>query len=310
MTVVVLALVASLSWGASDFLGGLGARRASVPVVLAGSQLVGLALFMPALLLWGPPLPRLEQLAPALTAGVVVVAELGLIYMALRRGPTVVMAPIAALSALVPVAVALSGGEHVDAGIGAGVLCALVGTVAASWSSELRRPGHLREALATSAVVLGAAAGTGTVLTLIAQSSRVNPWWAVGAVHVGGAVTAWTVLAMALLLRRARGADSPSLRPTAHPLAPASPAWWASKRHCRPTISVIAAIGLSDLFADAAYANATHRGPLGVVAVLSSLYPVTTIALGVVIVRERPTRVQLAGVIVACAGVAILSAAS
>jgi drug/metabolite transporter (DMT)-like permease len=44
--------------------------------------------------------------------------------------------------------------------------------------------------------------------------------------------------------------------------------------------------------------------------VLSSLYPVVTIALGVAALGERPARVQLAGAALALAGVAILAAST
>ena len=54
-------------------------------------------------------------------------------------------------------------------------------------------------------------------------------------------------------------------------------------------------------------ADRRARGALSIVAVLSSLYPVTTIALGAVVLRERPRRVQLAGAALACLGVAVLA---
>ena len=74
----------------------------------------------------------------------------------------------------------------------------------------------------------------------------------------------------------------------------------------------IAVIGISDGAADTAFANAARGGGLSVVSVLvsvlASLYPVTTIALGAVALRERPAPVRLAGAALACAGVAILVA--
>ena len=71
---------------------------------------------------------------------------------------------------------------------------------------------------------------------------------------------------------------------------------------------MITAIGLSDVAADTAFANATHGGALSVVSVLASLYPVTTIALGAVALRERPAGIQLGGAALACVGAALLVA--
>jgi drug/metabolite transporter (DMT)-like permease len=59
-----------------------------------------------------------------------------------------------------------------------------------------------------------------------------------------------------------------------------------------------------------AYAFASQHGALSVTSAVSSLYPVTTIALGVVIQRQRPSRVQAAGIGLALLGAAVLGSAS
>ncbi len=70
----------------------------------------------------------------------------------------------------------------------------------------------------------------------------------------------------------------------------------------------MAVVGITILAADALYAVATTLGLLSVVAVLSSLYPVVTIALARLYLHERLTRVQLAGIAVTLCGAAIVSA--
>ena len=55
MISVLLALGASVSWGISDFLGGLNSRFLAVATVMLVSQAVGLALLMPLALLHGWP---------------------------------------------------------------------------------------------------------------------------------------------------------------------------------------------------------------------------------------------------------------
>jgi drug/metabolite transporter (DMT)-like permease len=283
MTAALLSLIASVAWGASDFLGGLASRRARLPLVLAGSQVAGLVALGPALAIAGQPLPPDPRLLWGLAAGVLAAGTLGLIYVALRRGPVMVMAPIAALAALLPVAVGIVGGDRVDLLIAAGIACALAGAVAASWVPGGERP-PLREALIGGAVAGGAAAGTGAALSLLDWASKASAWWALGALRVGGSVTAM-VLLVALAFTRSG----------------------ATARLSAGAALMIAAVGLSDAGADAAFANATRDGALSIVAVLSSLYPVTTIALGAVVLRERPRRVQLAGAGLACLGVAVLA---
>jgi drug/metabolite transporter (DMT)-like permease len=69
----------------------------------------------------------------------------------------------------------------------------------------------------------------------------------------------------------------------------------------------IAAIGLCDLSANVMFALASRHGLLSLVSVIGSLYPVMTVALAYVLLRERLTRTQLAGVVGALAGVAAMS---
>ena len=55
------------------------------------------------------------------------------------------------------------------------------------------------------------------------------------------------------------------------------------------------------------FALASRHGLLSLVSVLGSLYPVMTVALAYVLLHERLTRIQLAGVAAALAGVAAMS---
>ena len=59
--------------------------------------------------------------------------------------------------------------------------------------------------------------------------------------------------------------------------------------------------------ANGSYALAASRGNLSIAAVLASLYPVVTALLARLILAERLRRVQSVGVIVALAGVLLLS---
>ena len=56
------------------------------------------------------------------------------------------------------------------------------------------------------------------------------------------------------------------------------------------------------------YVVAASRGQLSLVSVLGALFPVWTVGLSVVVLAERPTRVQLVGVVAALIGVALIAA--
>src|SRR5215211_3438384 len=124
MAAIVLALGASLTWGLADFFGPLqgrtlGALRALFYVQIGG--LVGIALIV---------LARLE--GPADTAALLAVpaaisGTLGLFayYRGIAVGAISIVAPIAGISAIVPVVAGIVSGERPSAWQGLGIACAL-----------------------------------------------------------------------------------------------------------------------------------------------------------------------------------------
>jgi drug/metabolite transporter (DMT)-like permease len=61
-------------------------------------------------------------------------------------------------------------------------------------------------------------------------------------------------------------------------------------------LGIVAVAGNLDMAANIAGALALQRGPAGVTAVLVSLYPAVTAGMAMLVLRERPTRLQLLGV--------------
>ena len=76
----------------------------------------------------------------------------------------------------------------------------------------------------------------------------------------------------------------------------------------RSALPGIVAVGLLDTSANGLFALATTQGFLSIVAVLGSLYPVVTVVLAYLALRERLVRHQLVGVLAALAGVALIAA--
>ena len=69
----------------------------------------------------------------------------------------------------------------------------------------------------------------------------------------------------------------------------------------------LALIGCADLLANALFATASSRGQVSIAAVLGSLYPVATILLARVVLTERLRTIQVAGVLCALVGAAVIS---
>jgi drug/metabolite transporter (DMT)-like permease len=274
---VVLALLSSLLWGSADFLGGTAARRLPAAVVVGVSQAIALVLLVPIALLVGS---RPDSLASGAAAGVVGVFALGAFYRALAGGTMGVVAPIAALGALLPVTVGLARGE-VPSGLQvAGIAVAIAGVVLAS-GPELSGGASPRPLL----LAAGAAVGFGLVAVLLADGSK-GP--------AGGVVVALLVMRLAsvgLMAALFLGARLRGFRAGV----------------VRRDLGLLAAIGLGDVAANAAYALASRGALLSVVSVLASLYPVITVLLARQLHAERLRPVQVAGVLGTLGGVALLA---
>src|SRR5260221_9849994 len=107
----VLAILSSVLYGAADFLGGLGSRRAPVVTVTALSQAAGLVVLLVAAP-FVPGATRVADLVWATGAGLSGGAGVLLLYRALATGVVSTAAPLISMIALtVPVAVGLVSGE-------------------------------------------------------------------------------------------------------------------------------------------------------------------------------------------------------
>jgi drug/metabolite transporter (DMT)-like permease len=277
LTAVLLALGASFAWGFADFGAGVSARRVPVFVVAAVAQTSGLVLVGLVVLLSNHGAPTATQLAWAAGAGVVGVVGLSAFYRAMAIGTMGVIGPITATAAIVPVAYGLVRGDRPSTLQGVGVGLTVVGVIAAS-VEPVHADGRRR-------------LGTGVGLALVAALSFGCALIGLSKGAAGGA--AWATLTM-------RVAGVPLVLALAFAFRPRAPS--------RRTWLVLLGAGFADTGATLLYAAATTKGLLSVVAVLSSLYPIVIVVLARVLLAERVARTQLAGVAVALAGVALISA--
>ena len=275
---VILALTSAAVYGAADFLGGLASRKTSVFGVVALSQVVGLAALL-ALLPWlGGPVDGTD-LAWGVAAGVAGASGLVLFFRTLARGVMSVIAPVTAVtSAAVPVLVGLLGGNRIGLWAAAGIALALAAVVLVSAEggmSALRaaRPASLAPALA---------AGTafGFFFVLLDRTSE-----EAGVTPLVAARMASVALVVVLVL-----ATRQSLRVT------------------RRALPLVALSGVGDMTANALFLLATQQeGQLAITGVLASLYPVSTVMLAQVLLRERLAGAQVAGLGTAVAAIVLIT---
>ena len=218
-----------------------------------------------------------RSLALGLAAGAGGGAGLAAFYRALALGTMSIVSPVVACGAVVPFAISLATGERPSAVALAGAVVALSGAVLAS-VEESRAPARERAQAVALAVIAAGALGVFTYFLGLGSREGSALSTLLGA-RIGS-------LSLLLLLAAFSGS---TLR-----IGPAH-------------LPAVAAVGLADVGANALFALASGHGLLALVAVLGSLYPVTTVLLAHLLLAERLTRVQLAGVGIALAGVAALS---
>jgi drug/metabolite transporter (DMT)-like permease len=273
----LLALCASLSWGVGDFLGGVKARVLPSLTVLAVSQPFGLAALGIAVAIRGTGIPG-DEVAWAALAALFGTVGLFAFYRGMAAGAITVVTPIAAVAAAIPViwGVAVSG-DHIDGLQAIGFVAALGGSVAASL--ELR-PERTQIAAGVGWAVLAMLCFGAYYVPMHAASTQ--DWlWPAFLFRCTSVTLVWSVV----LARRARPTG---LR-----------GHWAA----------LIAIGLLDTGGNALFAAASaSHGLLSIVSVLASLYPVVTVLLARILLGERVQRSQDAGVLVALAGVVLITA--
>jgi drug/metabolite transporter (DMT)-like permease len=275
---VALALAASLSWGIADFGGGIGTRRVQVVWVLVVSQLAGLALVGGMAIATQPHPPSGRELAWGTFGGVMGAVGLASFYRALAVGTMGIVGPISATGAIVPLAYGLARGERPSALQALGIVVAVVGVVAASL--EPLPEGTGRKLATGVPLALLAALGFGSSILGLNRVSQAGVVW--GTLTLRLTVVPLVCL-VALLVR-------------------------PSPARLRPTLPILVAAGLFDTGANLLYGASARHGLISVVSVLGSLYPVVLVVLARFVLAERIARPQLAGVAVALAGVALISA--
>jgi drug/metabolite transporter (DMT)-like permease len=272
-----ISLASGLSWGVSDFLGGLQARRIPVLAVLAVSQPAGLVIALALIPVMGAdPLPA-DKLIFAAAGGAAGMGALAAFYTALAVGTMSVVAPIAALGVVVPVAYGLAEGEQPAALQLVGIVVAVAGVVILSYEEEVE---HAKVARRSIVLALISALGFGFFFTLLDIAATDEPGWAVASARAGGVVA----VAGAVIATR------PSLRGI-----PAA-------------LGVLMLIGAFDIAANTLFAVASTMGLLPLVAVGGSMYPAFTIFLAHLVLGERLRLPQRVGVALALAGVVLIAA--
>ena len=276
--VVLLGLGAALTWGAADFGGGLASRRAPLLGVTLFVQAIGLLI---ALGLWavrGEAVPGPTDIAWAVLGGLFGAVGIASLYQALAIGPMSVVAPvIGVIGASLPVFVGVVLEGVPPPVVFLGIVLALVSVVLVSTAAGDGDGGRRGLLIA---VVAGIAIGLFSVAI-----SRVGEGLVFGPLVIVRAVATLIFVGTVALGRRR----------------------W---RVPRPAWALVASVAVFDLLGNGSFVAATQAGELAVAAVLGSLYPVATVVLAAVVLRERIAGRHAVGILTAGVAIACIAGGS
>jgi uncharacterized membrane protein len=271
---ILFGLLSALTWGAGDFNGGLAAKRSNPYGVVIVAHTISLGLLLILIAIIREPIPPMRDWLWGGAAGLTGGIGLLLLYRALAEGRMSVAAPVSALlAASLPVIV----GIFQDGNPGALVLLGFILALAAVWLVSGGEELSVRFADLHQPVVAGIAFGL--FFICLQRASQTSLWWPLVAIRI---VSISSLFGYAMLTRQD----------------------WLPKRESLVPILLSSVL---DTLGNASYAMSARMGRLDVAAVLGSLYPGATVLLARVFLKERISRVQTIGILLALAAIVMLT---
>jgi drug/metabolite transporter (DMT)-like permease len=273
LTPLLLALGASLAWGVGDFFGPLISRTVGVLPVLMWAQIGGVASLAIAVAIRAQA-PAGWGVLYAIGAGCGGMLGLFAYYRGMITGAMSVVAPIAGVSAVIPVIFGIATGDDPSVAQVAGVAAALAGVGLASIEHQEGR----RRVAAGVGLALLAACGFGFYFPWMHAAGKVDFWWA----SMVFRTTALLLVATAVTTQRIDVRLSPRMA------------------------AIAVGAGIVDTVGNVCFAASSQHGLVSLTAVLASLYPVVTVLLAASILHERVAPLQRTGIALTLAGVVLI----
>jgi uncharacterized membrane protein len=261
-------------WGSSDFLGGIGAKRANAFLFTAIVHFSGMVVIGTLVLMTHAAFPGKASLGWAAIAGALGGLALVFFYRALSGGNMGLVAPVAAvLSAAIPtVATAFAGGMPGSRHIFGFILAAIGVWLISRTEGAAPRP----EGLGTA--VLCGIGFAGFYLCIHRAGDASALWVAVFSRLASFIVTA----AVVLIGRHVRAVPA-------------------------PVVALAVVAGILDISGSAAFIRAGQIGRLDNAVVLSSLYPAVTVVLARIFLHEHFSRTRTIGMVAALVAVPMIA---
>jgi drug/metabolite transporter (DMT)-like permease len=279
--VIVFGLASAIAYGIGDFSAGYASRGSRVLTVLLISQFFGLVGLFLLAMIFGETSLTPHDFAVGAGAGVIGLIGLFGLYRGLAMGQMSIVAPITAvLSTAIPVlfsAVTQSLPSPLQI---VGFVLAVLGVYFIS------RPPADSVKPSLTALVLAVIGGTGfgVFYVLLAQIQEAVVFLPL----VAARLTSVTLMIIAVLSQSRFNQQ-----------------WFV--RPVRRVLPIIAIAGVMDAAGNALFVLAEQSGRLDIASVLASLYPVATVVLAFLLLRERLTRWQAFGMLIVFAALPLIA---
>lgn len=269
-----LSLTAVGVWGTSDFLGGVGARRANAFLFTAIVHVSGMVVVGAIALLTHVPFPGVESLLWSLLAGALGGLALVFFYRALSGGNMGLIAPVAAvLSAAIPtVMTAFADGFPGTRQVLGFILAGIGVWLISRTEGDAGRPEGL-------GVAVLAGIGFAGFYLCTHQAGNASALWVATVSRLASFLVTGAIVFFGGHLRRVSA----------------------------PVVVIAVVAGILDISGSVAFVRAAQIGRLDAAVVLSSLYPAVTVVLARIFLHEHFSRARTLGMVAALAAVPMIA---
>ena len=294
MITAILGLLTALTYGAADFFAAIASRKVRVVVVTAVASLSGLIVLLLLLPFLGGTFSE-QAIFWGLMGGFSSVVALLALYASLALGPISIISPLGALvSAIVPAAigVALLGESFSILGWVA-IALALVAVVLVGFVPPSSNSGKEVLMPKPRAIVLAiiAGAGIGIAVTSLARSPADSGIAPIIVMRTTAALLLGSIVLIGLLRGQKAAAEGNTQALT-------TKVWLT-----------VAGAGVLDAGANIFFTLASRSGTLTVVGVLTALYPLGTILLARLVLKEHVANTQKVGIAISLTASLLLALA-
>ena len=277
---LILAVGAAVTYGIADYAGGRATRNGPAESVTFIGQLTALILLLIVVPLTGAPLPSINDWVWSGLGGLGGAIALLAFYRAMSRGAMTVIAPVSAVVGLsIPVIIGLLQGERPAVIAYPGILIAVI---AVALVGDVLDRHNLPTSWRTIGLAGLAGVGFGLIFVCLAQTSTDSGLWPLVGQRL---ISVPTVALVAVVLKHRTRLQGNVLR-----------------------LALLS--GILDTTANGLYLISVRNGLLSLVAVITALYPVSTVVLALRFDHERLHRSQAAGLVLAAISLVMVGYAS